>query len=372
MQDTCLAQDPRAKLTLRNKTRYPIMPEAPSEHDETVSLVIPLYNEAENIQALLKRVHEGLIGLDYPWEVILVDDGSSDNTARTLDGIIHDCPAYVRIVSLQRNFGQTAAMQAGIDLARGSLIVTLDGDLQNDPADIPAMIEALKKRDLDLLQGWRVNRQDKLLLRKIPSRIANWLIGRVTGLRLHDYGCSLKVYRADILHQIRLYGEMHRFIPAWVAAVTPPSRIGEMPVSHHPRLHGDSKYGIGRTTRVIIDLLTVLFFLRFRARPGHFFGGIGLIMGAMSSLILAWLAVVKFVLGEDIGSRPLFLVGVVLAIASVQFLTTGVLAEILVRTYHESSHRTPFLVTNAKPDAHQQSGPDWHPPGDAGERCELT
>ncbi|HGG59856.1 MAG TPA: glycosyltransferase [Gammaproteobacteria bacterium] len=341
------------------------MSDSRPDSDETVSLVIPLYNEAENIEALLKRVHEGLASLPYPWEVILVDDGSSDDTLAALNRLAGVCPGYVRIVSLQRNYGQTAAMQAGIDAARGSLIATLDGDLQNDPADIPKMIEELSRRNLDLLQGWRVNRQDKLLLRKIPSRIANWLIGKVTGLKLHDYGCSLKVYRASILHQIRLYGEMHRFIPAWVAAVTPPNRIGEMPVSHHARLHGDSKYGIGRTTRVIIDLLTVLFFLRFRARPGHFFGSIGLIMGALSSLILGWLAIVKFALGEDIGSRPLFLVGVLLAIASIQFLTTGVLAEILVRTYHESSRQTPFRVHEGQ----RNRDPEWHIPGESPDRC---
>ena len=214
--------------------------------------------------------------------------------AAALEGA-NDFEYSIKVVQLQRNFGQTAAMQAGIDTAAGEIIVTLDGDLQNDPADIPRMIAHLQEHDLDLLVGWRARRKDKLILRKIPSWIANRLIGKITGVRLHDYGCSLKVYRTTVIKQVRLLGEMHRFIPAWVAAVVPSSRIGEIEVSHHARVHGQSKYGISRSIRVILDLLSVLFFMRYRARPGHFFGTIGL---------TAWLYVIApkdFLPAEDTG-----------------------------------------------------------------------
>ncbi len=316
-----------------------------------VSLVIPLHNEVETVPRLLERVHEALSGLAHPWELILVDDGSTDGTPARVAELIPRYGGHVHLLRLRRNFGQTAAMQAGIDHAAGDLLVTLDGDLQNDPADIPRMIDELLARDLDLLQGWRQKRQDKLIMRKIPSRIANWLIGRVTGVRLHDYGCSLKVYRGEVLRRVRLYGEMHRFIPAWVAAVTPPARIGETPVRHEARTAGESKYGIGRTFRVIVDLISVLFFLRYRARPGHFFGGIGLAVGALGMAILGYLAWVKFALGQDIGHRPLLLVGIVLVIAAIQFLTTGILAEILVRTYYESAERCSYILWDERDGA---------------------
>lgn len=310
---------------------------------QSLSVVIPMYNERDNAEPMVSRVHEGMAGYPGPWELILVDDGSSDGTARRLLEVAAGHGGHVRVVRLRRNFGQTAAMQAGIDAARGEFIATLDGDLQNDPADIPRMVEELQQRDLDLLVGWRKARQDKLL-RRIPSRIANWLIGRTTGVRIHDYGCSLKVYRSHVIREVTLYGEMHRFIPAWVAAVTPPDRIGETAVHHNARTAGQSKYGISRTFRVIIDLLSVIFFMRFRARPAHFFGAIGLIFGVIGGLMLADLAWVKFVLGQDIGNRPLLLVGIVCVIASFQFLTTGILAELLARTYFESSDKRSYLV----------------------------
>lgn len=322
-----------------------------------LSVVIPLYNERDNVEPLLARVHEALGGFRLPWELILVDDGSADGTAQRLRAAAQSFPGQVRIIELRRNFGQTAAMQAGLDAARGDLIATLDGDLQNDPADIPAMVERLLAEDLDLLAGWRQKRQDGLLLRKIPSRIANRLIGAATGVRLNDYGCSLKVYRTEVIRHVRLYGEMHRFIPAWVAAVASPARIAEMPVRHHARERGVSKYGISRTFRVIIDLLSVLFFMRYKARPGHFFGSIGLALGLLGGLVLGYLGVEKFVFGEDIGTRPLLLAGVVAVIASLQFLTTGVLAELLSRVYFETG-RTPQYV------ARPPDGRDL--PGDAG------
>lgn len=208
----------------------------------------------------------------------------------------------------------------------------------------PEMVKAIEERELDLLVGWRKNRQDGLLLRKIPSWCANRLIGKITGVRLHDYGCSLKVYRTSVIRQVKLMGEMHRFIPAWVAGVVPSSRIGEMPVTHHARQHGQSKYGLSRTFRVILDLLSVLFFMRYKARPGHFFGSIGLATGALSALILIYLGFDKFILGNDIGTRPMLIVGVMLFLSSVQLITTGILAEMMARTYFRDDGTTNYIV----------------------------
>ncbi len=303
----------------------------------SLSVVIPLFQEKDNAEPLLRRVHEGLAAYSGPWEVLCVDDGSSDGTGARLAELAQVYGPHVRVLRLRRNFGQTAAMQAGIDAARGELIATLDGDLQNDPADIPRLVQELEARDLDLLQGWRQQRHDALLLRRLPSRIANALIGWVTGVRLHDYGCSLKVYRAEVIKAVRLFGEMHRFIPVWVAGVTSPARIGETPVSHRARALGRSKYGLSRTFRVLLDLLAAFFFLRYRARPGHFFGAIGLVLGALGTLVMGYLGLLKFGYGEDIGHRPLLFVGILLCIASIQLLTTGVLAELLSRTFFESS-----------------------------------
>lgn len=303
----------------------------------SLSVVIPLYNEQDNVAPMLAHVHEALGDYGGPWEIICIDDGSRDATPLRMQEGIRRYGPHVRTIRFLRNHGQTAAMQAGIDAARGELIATLDGDLQNDPADLPRMVDELLARDLDLLAGRRANRQDAWLSRKLPSRIANRLIARVTGVRLRDYGCSLKVYRAEVMRGVRLYGEMHRLIPVWAAMVTSPSRIGETDVMHHPRLHGQSKYGISRTFRVLLDLLTAFFFLRYQARPGHFFGGIGMVMGGIGMLMLGWLAVVKFVLGENIGGRPLLLVSVLLMVFAVQFITTGVLAEMLTRLAHQSA-----------------------------------
>jgi len=296
-----------------------------------------MYDEIDNVEPLVARVHRGLADYAGPWELICVDDGSRDGTGRRLAEVAERYGPHVRVIQLRRNFGQTAAMQAGLDAARGKLIATLDGDLQNDPADIPRMVEELLERDLDLLQGWRRKRQDDLLMRKIPSRIANLLIGKVTGVSLHDYGCSLKIYRSEVIQELTLLGEMHRFIPVWVAGVTDPSRIGETEVAHQARQFGTSKYGISRTFRVLLDLLAAFFFLRFGSRPGHFFGSIGILFGAIGGLMMADLLVVKFVLGQDIGQRPMLFVSILFLVASVQFLTTGVLAELLTRTFYASS-----------------------------------
>jgi glycosyltransferase involved in cell wall biosynthesis len=334
------------------------MPES-SCSDHALSVVIPLYQEAENVAPLLERVHQGLAAYPHPWELIVVDDGSRDQTPAQLTAAVARYGTHVRVIRLRRNFGQTAAMQAGFDAARAPLIATLDGDLQNDPAEIPRLLDELLERDLDLLQGWRQRRQDALMIRKIPSRIANALIGRVTGVRLHDYGCSLKVYRAQVIKQVRLYGEMHRFIPVWVAAVTAPERIGETPVAHQARQFGASKYGLSRTFRVLLDLLVAFFFLRFGARPGHFFGSIGLAFGALGSLLMVHLMLVKFALGEDIGQRPLLFIAILLLVASVQFLTTGVLAEMLARTFFASSGHTHYgLMPSRDHDAAGWKRPD--------------
>ena len=309
-----------------------------------LSLVVPLYNERDNVDPLLAGVHEVLANYPCPWELIAVDDGSSDGTAERLAAEASRFGAHVRVLTLQRNFGQTAAMQAGIDAARGDVIATLDGDLQNDPADIPRLVGRLLNENLDLVVGWRRHRQDNVWLRTIPSRIANRLIGNITGVRLHDYGCSLKVYRAAVIKQVRLYGEMHRFIPAWMSVQTAPSRIREEVVNHRARQYGESKYGIGRTFRVVVDLLSVYFFLRFLTRPGHFFGRIGLASGGAGLLVLAYLFVQKLWFAANIGTRPLLLVGVLLVLMAVQFLTTGVLSELITRTYFASSANSSYAI----------------------------
>ncbi len=309
-----------------------------------LSLVVPLFNEEESVKPLIERIVTSMAGYAASWELILVDDGSTDATIANARTALNRPGLDLKIVALQRNFGQTAAMQAGINQAEGRLIATLDGDLQNDPKDIPAMVAELERRELDLLVGWRQSRQDGLLLRKVPSFIANRLIGRITGVRLHDYGCSLKIYRSAVIKQVKLMGEMHRFIPAWVAGVVPSSRIGEMPVTHHARQHGVSKYGISRTFRVILDLLSVMFFMRFKARPGHFFGSLGLGLGAISALILFYLFIDKFIMGNDIGTRPLFLIGVMLFLSSVQMITTGIIAEMIARTYYREDSALSYIV----------------------------
>lgn len=309
-----------------------------------LSLVVPLFNEEESVEPLIERIATSMARYAASWELILVDDGSTDATIANARRALNRPGLDLKIVALQRNFGQTAAMQAGINQAEGRLIATLDGDLQNDPKDIPAMVAELERRELDLLVGWRQNRQDGLLLRKVPSFIANRLIGRITGVRLHDYGCSLKIYRSAVIKQVKLMGEMHRFIPAWVAGVVPSSRIGEMPVTHHARQHGVSKYGISRTFRVILDLLSVMFFMRFKARPGHFFGSLGLGLGAISALILFYLFIDKFIMGNDIGTRPLFLIGVMLFLSSVQMITTGIIAEMIARTYYREDSALSYIV----------------------------
>ncbi len=324
-----------------------------------LSIVVPMYNEADNVAPFVARTQEALADYPSPWELILVDDGSVDATGAEIRRARVRYGSHVRPLELMRNFKQTAAMQAGVDAARGDVIVTLDGDLQNDPADIPRLVGRLLNEDLDCVAGWRRDRQDHLL-RTIPSKIANALIARVVGVRLNDYGCSLKAFRGDVLKSIRLYGEMHRFIPAWLATVTTPRRIVEEPVTHHPRVHGVSKYGISRTFRVVLDLISVFFFMRYRARPGHFFGGVGMALVAIGSVVLTWLAFVKFGLHEPIGGRPLLLFGFFCVIAGAQFVSTGVLAETLARIYFESGAADLYRVRHPETVG---DGDDWREPG---------
>ena len=334
------------------------LPAMPNLPEHRLSIVIPMYNEELCVAPMVDRVHECLANYPWPWELIFVDDGSSDNTVKEVRKASAARGKHVRCIELARNFKQTAAMQAGIDAAEGDVIVTLDGDLQNDPVDIPRLVGRLLNEDMDLVAGWRHKRQDGLWLRKIPSRIANRLIGRVTGLRLHDYGCSLKAFRAETIKSVRLYGEMHRFIPAWLATVTSPRRIDEEPVSHHPRTLGQSKYGISRTFRVILDLLAVYFFLRFRDRPGHFFGGAGLALSSVGTGILGYLGILKL-LGESIGSRPLLMLGFFVLLAGVQCILTGVLAETLSRVYLGSGDGSSYVRRHRKDEA---GATQWHEP----------
>jgi glycosyltransferase involved in cell wall biosynthesis len=309
-----------------------------------LSVVVPMFNEVINAPLLIDQVQQALQHYPHEWELIVVDDGSSDGTAAALKRRAIRVGAHVRVIALRRNFRQTAAMQAGIDAARGDVIVTMDGDLQNDPRDIARLVARLLREDLDLVAGWRRERQDGWLLRRVPSMWANRMIRHSTGLHFQDLGCSLKAFRAEVLREVRLYGEMHRFIPAWLATVTSPSRMAEEPVAHHARAHGQSKYGLSRTLRVLIDLLAVHFFLHYGSRPGHFFGGIGLVTTSVGGLILAWMAALKLA-GDSVGTRPLLSLGFFLVIGGLQFITTGVLAEMMMRVYYDGRHAQPYRLS---------------------------
>jgi len=311
-----------------------------------LSVVVPLRDEEDNVLPLVTQVRAALAIAPWPWQLILVDDGSRDRTRERIREAVAASPRHVCGAILRRGFGQTAAMQAGIDLARGTVIATLDGDLQNSPHDIVRMVRRLLDEDLDLLVGWRRARRDGWL-RRLPSRAANRLIGLVTGVRLHDHGCTLKIYRAAVLRRVRLYGEMHRFIPSWMATLTSPERIREEEVSHYPRRHGRSKYGLSglsRAVRVVLDLLTMAFFVRCRASPGHFFGRIGLACGGAGMVVLAWLSWLKLGEGASIAGRPLLLLGILLVVIGVQFVCTGILTEMLARTWFEAGGAPTYLV----------------------------
>ena len=304
-----------------------------------LSVVVPLFNEAESLASLVQQLLAALRPLDLAFEMVLVDDGSRDGTGEALQQLGGEIPELVAVL-LRRNYGQTAAMAAGFDASRGQVIVTLDGDLQNDPADIPLLLSKLAE-GFDLVSGWRHQRQDARLSRLLPSLLANRLIARVTGVALHDYGCSLKAYRREVVEDMNLYGELHRFLPA--LAFIEGARIAEVQVQHHRRRFGRSHYGIDRTFRVLMDLLTVWFMKRFLTRPMHVFGFGGLLAMALGGLIMLWLIGEKL-LGADIGGRPLLLMGVLSLLTGVQLFCFGLLAELQMRTYHESQNRPIYRV----------------------------
>jgi glycosyltransferase involved in cell wall biosynthesis len=303
-----------------------------------LSLVIPLYNEADNVEPLLTAVRAALTGLRY--EIIAVDDGSTD---ATVECFLTHAAEDTRLLVLSRNFGQTSAMAAGIDAATGEYIATLDGDLQNDPADIPLMLQKLVDSNVDMVVGRRANRQDGWFLRKFPSRIANWLIRKLTKVEVHDYGCTLKVFRAKTAKSLDLYGELHRFIP--ILAHMQGTRLLECDVRHHPRQHGVSKYGLGRTIRVLSDLMLMYFMQKYRQRPMHLFGSLGISLMLIGGTIEAYLLLLKC-FGESIGTRPLFYVGILCIITGFQSITTGFMAELIMRTYYASQRKRPYLVGN--------------------------
>ncbi|MCU0529238.1 MAG: glycosyltransferase family 2 protein [Cyanobium sp. Prado107] len=305
-----------------------------------LSVVVPLYNEEQSLSPLVHQVLAAVRPLGLNFELVLVDDGSRDGTAAELKRLQAEVPELVAVL-LRRNYGQTAAMAAGFDASCGRVIVTLDGDLQNDPGDIPLLLERLQE-GYDLVSGWRHRRQDASLSRLLPSLVANRLIGRVTGLRLHDYGCSLKAYRREVIEDLNLYGELHRFLPA-LAAIEG-ARITEVQVNHHARRFGQSKYGIDRTFRVLMDLLTVWFMKRFLTRPMHVFGLGGLVAMGAGLLISLWLVAEKLLLGMELGDRPLLLVALISFLTGVQLFCFGLLAELQMRTYHESQGRPIYRI----------------------------
>jgi glycosyltransferase involved in cell wall biosynthesis len=305
-----------------------------------LSVVVPLFNEAEGLPLLVEQLLAVLRPLGQSFELVLVDDGSRDETAAVLERLSGQVPELVAVL-LRRNYGQSAAMAAGFDASRGEVIVTLDGDLQNDPADIPLLLERLEE-GYDLVSGWRHQRQDAAVSRLLPSRIANRLIARVTGVRLHDYGCSLKAYRREVVADLNLYGELHRFLPA--LAFIEGARITEVKVNHHPRRFGSSNYGIDRTFRVLMDLLTVWFMKRFLTRPMHVFGFGGLVGMGLGLLVSLWLVAEKLLFGGDIGDRPLLMLATISFLAGIQLFCFGLLAELQMRTYHESQGRPIYRV----------------------------
>ena len=305
-----------------------------------LSIVIPVYNEEENVEPLIQEINAAVRPLGKPYEIVVVDDGSRDATFSVL-ARLHLRDSCLRVVRLKRNFGQTAAIAAGLAYADGDVVVLMDGDAQNDPQDIPALLAELKKGN-DLVCGWRSNRRDAFLNRRLPSMIANHLVSWATQVKLHDYGCTLKAMRREVAKNLKLYGEMHRFIPA--IAYERGARVAEIKVNHRPRMRGDSKYGIARTLRVILDLLTVKFLISYSTRPLHVFGVLGLSSGGLGFLIAVYLTMQKLIYHVSIGGRPLLLLAILLIFIGFQFLTMGLLAEMLSRTYHESQDKAVFVV----------------------------
>jgi len=304
-----------------------------------LSVVVPLKDEEANVGPLVERVREALAG-SSAWELVLVDDGSTDGTFAALAAAAA-ADARVKVVRLRRNFGQSAATQAGLDAAAGDVIVTMDGDLQNDPADIPRLVAKLEE-GFDAVLGQRMNRQDKLILRKVPSLCANWLIRKVLGVPFKDFGCTLRAMRREVTHDLVLYGEMHRFITALV--IQQGARVAQLPVRHHPRAAGRSKYNLTRTVRVLLDLMTVKFQGSFQTRPMHLFGGVGLVCMLLGFLTVAASVVMKYTTGPGMTENPLFILGAVAGLIGVQFVSLGLMGEVLTRVYFESRGKRPYIV----------------------------
>jgi glycosyltransferase involved in cell wall biosynthesis len=305
-----------------------------------LSVVVPVHDEAPNLESLYRELIDTLDAWGRPYEVVFIDDGSEDESFDVLARLQRVDPR-VCVIQFRRNFGQTAAFSAGIAYARGRVIVTSDADLQNDPRDIPTLVARLDE-GYDIACGWRKHRKDPWLTRRLPSFLANKLISWATGVELHDYGCSLKAFRAEAVKPLKLYGEMHRFIPAIASEMG--VRVSEVVVNHRARVAGRSKYGLSRTVRVILDLLTVKFLLSYSTRPLQIFGLLGLVMGGLGAIILTWLAIVRLTTTQAIGDRPLLLLGILLAFTGVQLLTLGLLAELQARTYHESQDKPTYAI----------------------------
>jgi glycosyltransferase involved in cell wall biosynthesis len=305
-----------------------------------VSVIVPIFNERDNLRILHAQLIAALRGAGHPYEIIYVNDGSTDGSREILQAL-HAEDLDTRVLTLRKNFGQTAALAAGFEHANGDVVVTIDGDLQNDPADIPRLLEKIDA-GYDLVTGWRTRRQDSFWMRRVPSLAANWMIRMTTQVRVHDYGCMLKAYRRDIARGLRLYGEMHRFIPAIAGDLG--ASICEIEVNHRPRIHGQSKYGLSRTVRVVLDLITVRFLSVFSTRPIHVFGTAGFALGALGGLLLAILGFQRIFLGIELGSRPIVLLAILLVVTGIQLVTLGLLGEMLARTYHESQGKPIYVI----------------------------
>jgi glycosyltransferase involved in cell wall biosynthesis len=306
-----------------------------------LSLIIPVFNEQENLPFLFEAIYKVMNSLTQPWEAILVDDGSQDKSLSVLQEYAQKDARHIRVISFRRNFGQTAAIAAGLDYAQGEIIVLLDADMQNDPSDIPMLLDKLDE-GYDLVSGWRKSRKDNAITRNFPSMIANWLISRVTGVHLHDYGCTLKAYRRDVLEGFRLYGEMHRFIPVYANSVG--AKITEMPVNHHPRKYGKAKYGLERTVKVVLDLFTVKFLVAFSSKPIYLFGGAGGFLMVISTITMIYLLVRRLFFFVSVFGSPLFQVSAMLFTLGFQSILMGLIAELLVRTYHESQRKPTYTI----------------------------
>lgn len=308
---------------------------------EELSVVIPVYNEMESLDKLHQALHNALDDVTVPWEIVYVDDGSTDDSVKILASLAEADPAHTRLIALRRNFGQTAAIAAGLDNSQGDVIVLMDADMQNDPADIPMMLDKMDE-GYDVVSGWRKRRKDTFITRTLPSRVANGLISWVTGVKLHDYGCTLKAYRREVITGFRLYGEMHRFIPAYAGYVG--AKIVEVPVNHHPRRYGQTKYGLERTLKVILDLLTVKFLISYGHKPNYLFGGFGMGLMSIGSVMLAYIVIRRITTLVSVFESPFFPVSLTLLIMGFQSILMGLIAELQVRTYHEAQQKTTYTV----------------------------